>query len=165
VGICADDKAEAFETGIKAAYTDALKRCARTFGPSLGLALYEKERTTVGVASAAQVLLEEIAALDSADACDAWIQRRREAAEALEDQDRTVLRDAFRKRRNGFASASPSKSLVEVVVEAIAATKSVAELAAVRKQYANQVRSLPAANLDEIKTAANEQERHLLEAE
>lgn len=41
-------KGDAIESACKEAETDALKRAARLFGPSLGLALYDKEQEDVG---------------------------------------------------------------------------------------------------------------------
>lgn len=41
-------KGDAIESAQKEAETDALKRAARYFGPSLGLALYDKEQEDVG---------------------------------------------------------------------------------------------------------------------
>ena len=46
--VTAGSSPDALETALKGAATDALKRCARTFGASLGLALYDKEQRTVG---------------------------------------------------------------------------------------------------------------------
>lgn len=40
---------DAIEGATKEAATDALKRCLRTFGNAFGLALYDKERSSVGV--------------------------------------------------------------------------------------------------------------------
>ena len=105
VGISATDKPEGVETALKAAYTDALKRCARTLGPSFGLALYEKERTTVGASSVAQNLLDEIEALNNADDCDAWVRQRGEVLKGLHPDDRLVVKAAFAERRQPFLAA------------------------------------------------------------
>lgn len=40
---------DAYEGATKEAITDAIKRCLRTFGDPLGLALYDKSRANVGV--------------------------------------------------------------------------------------------------------------------
>lgn len=44
VGVAANKGPDAMETAIKGAFTDGLKRCARTWGSTFGLALYEKDR-------------------------------------------------------------------------------------------------------------------------
>ena len=41
--ICQSDKAESYETALKDAESDAVKRAARKFGPQFGLELYEKD--------------------------------------------------------------------------------------------------------------------------
>ena len=43
-----NNKAELFERAIKAAVSDALKRCFRTFGPQFGLYLYRREEAQDG---------------------------------------------------------------------------------------------------------------------
>ena len=163
VGIAAGDKPESVETAYKAAYTDALKRCARTLGPSLGLALYEKERTTVGVVAAAQVMLDAIAALDSADACDRWVAQHSTEAAALPDGDRATVKSAFSARRKAFQLAG--LSFADEVVQAIEACHSLAELTSVRQKYAARVKAHgDAADVARIKTAANEIEKMIREA-
>ncbi len=42
------DRGQAHESAIKEAATDALKRCAKSLGRRLGLALYDKDQTYVG---------------------------------------------------------------------------------------------------------------------
>jgi recombination DNA repair RAD52 pathway protein len=162
VGISATDKPEGVETAIKAAYTDALKRCARTLGPSFGLALYEKERTTVGASSVAQNLLDEIEALNNADDCDAWVRQRGEVLKGLHADDRLVVKAAFAERRQPFLAA---KSAADMVIDAIEATRTREELAAVRKQHAVTVRAMSPADIDKVKTAANERDKAFLEVE
>lgn len=49
VGLAATASGDAFETAIKAAFTDGLKRAARTLGNTLGLALYEKDQDSRAV--------------------------------------------------------------------------------------------------------------------
>lgn len=41
------DPADAYDTAIKGAVTDGLKRCFRTFGPAFGLHLYDKDSYTL----------------------------------------------------------------------------------------------------------------------
>ena len=162
VGISATDKPEGVETAIKAAYTDALKRCARTLGPSLGLALYEKERTTVGASSVAQNLLEEVENLRSADDSDAWVRQRSEVLKSLHSDDRDVVRVAFADRR---LSLAVTKSAADLVIDAIDATRTRQDLSGVRKTHAAAVRAMSPADIDRVKTAANEREKSFSEVE
>lgn len=46
----ADNEADAHESAVKEAETDALKRALRTYGNTFGLALYDKTKANVGVA-------------------------------------------------------------------------------------------------------------------
>lgn len=86
--------AQAIEKAMKEAATDALKRCARTFGPSFGLAMYDKTQSEVGWSFAAQ---ECIAALDAAttptdlDTASATV---RSVWDALSDAECTAVSEA-----------------------------------------------------------------------
>lgn len=120
VAISAGDKPEAIETAYKSAFTDCLKRCARGFGPSFGLALYDKERSTVGGSTETLPYLEEIAKLMSLDACDQWVAQRSETLKkTLSEDDRAYVKDAYRARRAELASVgavAAAASLTRVAV-------------------------------------------------
>jgi DNA recombination protein Rad52 len=59
----AKDIGDAIEGATKEAVTDGLKRALRTFGNQFGLALYDKQKTNVGVPSIADKDLDQIKAL------------------------------------------------------------------------------------------------------
>jgi len=104
VGIAADDSADAFETAIKGAYTDGLKRAARKLGDSFGLALYEKvtgnqARAGVGLSTKALAMLDEIDALTTAAAVTAWLDANAEAASRLDEDEKDEIRGAAAARR------------------------------------------------------------------
>lgn len=104
VGVAADDSADAFETAIKGAYTDGLKRAARKLGDSFGLALYEKVtgnqmRAGVGLSTRALAMLDEIDALTTADGVSAWLAANAEAASRLDADEKDEIRGAAAARR------------------------------------------------------------------
>lgn len=96
VAVAATDKPDALETAIKAAFTDALKRCARTFGASFGLALYDKARADIGMSKAAEDML-----VDLDDVTDAltWWRGHSEAIERLVADEKAIITAAFVTRR------------------------------------------------------------------
>lgn len=152
IGISAGDKPESVETAFKAAYTDALKRCARTLGPSFGLALYDRERSTVGASTTAQPLLDEVEALDSLEACDAWVNRRSGDLQRMEEADKKILREAFAARRK--ALGAKTMTLVERVIEEIEQTQSAEDLAEIRRRWADDVRAMSERDRAQVKAAA-----------
>lgn len=153
VALSAGDKPEAIETAFKAAYTDALKRCARTLGPSLGLALYEKgERTTVGLSQAAQQYADELEACATLEACDAWVARRGAELGRLDEDEKRRLRELFQTRRRAFAP--DQRSLVERIIEEIEKTQSADDLADVRRRWADDVRAMGERDRANVKAAA-----------
>lgn len=100
VGISANLSVDSFETAIKGAYTDALKRCARTLGPVMGLALYEhvegsEKREGVGASFEAQALIAEIATLATMDDCKAWALSNKPVITALSKDDVSAVRGAL----------------------------------------------------------------------
>lgn len=118
VGVAADDSADAFETAIKGAYTDGLKRAARKLGDSFGLALYEKvtgnqTRAGVGLSTRALAMLDEIDALTTADGVTAWLAANADAASRLDEDEKDEIRGAAAARRRSCreretASVAPS---------------------------------------------------------
>jgi hypothetical protein len=104
VGVAANDSADSFETAIKGAYTDGLKRCARLLGDSFGLALYEKvkgtqKRSGVGMATTTLAYLEEVDAAPTLDALAHWVDAHLDALKAIPDDEKRAVRDAVKTRR------------------------------------------------------------------
>lgn len=114
VGIAANAKPDAIETAIKAAYTDALKRCAYKLGDSFGLALYEKpeggRRSGVGISTVAMAMLEEIDTLATREAVNAWLSANSAAVTKLPADEQDVLRGAIAGRRLDIAEAAAAKA-------------------------------------------------------
>lgn len=114
VGLAANDKPDAIETAIKAAYTDALKRCAYKLGDSFGLALYEKaeggRRSGVGLSTMALAMLEEIEGLPSRAAINAWLTDNTPHVARLQDDEKDVIRGAVSRQRLDLSDAAPPQS-------------------------------------------------------
>jgi hypothetical protein len=114
VGIAANDKPDAIETAIKAAYTDALKRCAYKLGNSFGLALYEKvtgdqRRRGVGYSTVALAMFDEIDACTTVDAVNAWVKANASRVAALkEDEPDAVKGEVANRRRLCAALVAPT---------------------------------------------------------
>jgi len=104
VAITAGSSPEAFETALKAAYTDALKRCARMLGASLGLALYDKDQRTVGYSLSCQNLLSS---LEEADELGAWASTHAAEIDALADVEKKEVRGAYKRRRANLQVVPP----------------------------------------------------------
>jgi hypothetical protein len=104
VGVAANESADSFETAIKGAYTDGLKRCARLLGDSFGLALYEKvkgtqKRSGVGMATTTLAYLEEVDSAPTLDALAHWVDAHLDALKAIPDDEKCAVRDAVKARR------------------------------------------------------------------
>jgi len=104
VGVAANESADSFETAIKGAYTDGLKRCARLLGDSFGLALYEKvkgtqKRSGVGMATTTLAYLEEVDSAPTLDALAHWVDAHLDALKAIPDDEKRAVRDAVKTRR------------------------------------------------------------------
>lgn len=96
--------AQGIEKARKEAVTDALKRALRTFGPSFGLALYDKTQRDVGLSTAALALLD---AVKVATDVDAWTAAHRAELTALDPDERAELRAAMDVRREQLTAAPP----------------------------------------------------------
>lgn len=93
VAIAANKSADALETAIKGAFTDGLKRCARTFGNTFGLALYDKDKDerAIGWSYDAQTAIK---AFDEAGTPAEYEKARGKAAsvwERLPEQERDAV--------------------------------------------------------------------------
>lgn len=92
--------AQGIEKARKESVTDGLKRALRTFGPSFGLALYDKDQRDVGISRAAMDLRAD---LEHAADVDAWVQQHGAAVRALADDERDELRALVMRRREEAA--------------------------------------------------------------
>jgi hypothetical protein len=117
VGVAANDSADSFETAIKGAYTDGLKRCARLLGDSFGLALYEKvekgeARRGVGMASTTLAMRAEVAGLPTRAAINEWLKANKAYIESLPTDEQDVLRgDVAERRLDLEAAPAPAPQL------------------------------------------------------
>lgn len=94
VGIASNDKVDAFETAIKAAYTDGLKRCARMFGSSFGLALYDRDREGVGYSFGAQDIITAFDGARDLDGHKAAEEKARAVYATLPPEEKKAIADA-----------------------------------------------------------------------
>lgn len=94
VGLAAKNAGDALETAIKAAFTDGLKRAARTLGASFGLALYDKEQTDVGYSFACQELLAAYDAVTDSASLDEVGGRVRKVWKELPKDEQTAIFNA-----------------------------------------------------------------------
>jgi DNA repair and recombination protein RAD52 len=88
---------DAVEGATKEAATDALKRCARTFGNIFGLALYDKSRANVQsapaeLADASMKMIDAIDACETIKALEAWLRDNEKAARASPDVKALIAR-------------------------------------------------------------------------
>jgi len=110
VGVAANGTPDAFETAIKGAYTDCLKRCARKLGDSFGLALYEKveggrARSGVGVSTTALAMLDELADAASVDAINAWAKANAPYVAKLDPDEQDIVKGRVAERRRELTTA------------------------------------------------------------
>ena len=89
--------AQGIEKARKEAVTDGLKRALRTFGPSFGLALYDKDQKDVGLSRAAMALRDALAASDDPDA---FARDHADELRSLEADERDELRALLVARRH-----------------------------------------------------------------
>lgn len=92
--------AQGIEKARKESVTDGLKRALRTFGPSFGLALYDKDQRDVGISRAAMDLRAD---LERAADVGAWIQQHGDEVRALADDERDEIRALVVRRREEAA--------------------------------------------------------------
>lgn len=110
VGLAASAKPDAFETAIKSAYTDGLKRCARTFGARLGLALYDKSQEAVGYSLVAQDVIDAFERAADPAAYDAARNRARTEWSQLADDERNAVRRAQERAAERVDAAGSSQT-------------------------------------------------------
>ncbi len=115
VGVAANNSPDAFETAMKGAYTDCLKRCARKLGDSFGLALYEKveggrPRSGVGLSTTALAMLDEVAALPSVEHVNTWAKQNAPHVARLDIDEQDIVKGAVAERRRELATDEPPPS-------------------------------------------------------
>lgn len=165
VGLASRNTGDALETAIKAAFTDALKRAARTLGASLGLALYDKEQATVGYAFATQDIITAFDGARDLEAHKAAEEKARAIYATLPPDEKSAiaaaqLRSAKRAeggapKATGFSAPTqaanqstpaPKPSPADAAREAIAAFEAAttrAELDAATAKHGPQLAKLP----------------------
>ena len=100
---------DAIEGATKEATTDALKRCARTFGNIFGLALYDKSRANVQ-SPAAELTEFAVKMIDAIEGCPdlsrlfEWKALRQKDADA--SPDRAAILSAFRAKEAQLRKAA-----------------------------------------------------------
>lgn len=97
--------AQGIEKARKEAVTDGLKRALRTFGPSFGLALYDKDQRDVGLSRAAMDLR---ASLEQAADPDAWAKEHGDEVRSLDADERDELRALVKRRREELKVTTPA---------------------------------------------------------
>jgi DNA recombination protein Rad52 len=92
----AKDIHDAYESAIKEAETDAMKRAFMTFGNPFGLALYDKKQANVadGPSPVLEALLTNMPANTLADA-KAWKEKQKGEIEGLSDADFATFKTAW----------------------------------------------------------------------
>lgn len=117
------DPGLAIESAIKEAATDSLKRCAKSLGHRLGLALYDKQREHVGepepeapkrpVVSAVDVtlMLGSFAGVKPGEQAklDKLLARAREVRDGLSDADDALVTDAIKAAKARAATPGPAR--------------------------------------------------------
>lgn len=106
--------AQGIEKARKESVTDGLKRALRTFGPSFGLALYDKDQRDVGLSRAAMDLRAD---LEHAADVDAWVQQHGAAVRALADDERDELRALVMRRREEAAREAAGRAAAAEVTK------------------------------------------------
>lgn len=95
--------AQGIEKGRKEAVTDALKRALRTFGPSFGLALYDKEqRDVVALPPGA---LDALDALADCTDVDAWVRDHKTLLASLSPAQKKLVSSRTLARRAELSSS------------------------------------------------------------
>lgn len=135
VGLAATKGPDSMETAIKAAFTDGLKRAARTFGASFGLALYDKDQANraVGFPFAVQDLLQAFDAATDSNAFKAASTRMRAEWDGFKVDEReaiTAAHGAATKRLGGQTTQGAKSDALAPYRARIAACPSVEVLAA-----------------------------------
>ena len=144
VGVAANEKPDSIETAIKAAFTDGLKRCARTFGASFGLALYDKDRETRAVGFAFEVqeiiaLLERAKTPEEFKAADGRMRARWEQSKPEEQTALATAHEATTKRLTPRGESSKDPPALATYRERCAAAATIDILVATHLELAPTV--------------------------
>lgn len=101
------DLGEAYESAIKEAETDAMKRAFITFGNPFGLALYDKTQANVdhstGPSPVLEALMANIPTTSLVDA-KAWKAKQKAEIEGLSDAEFNTFKDAWTRALKTFAT-------------------------------------------------------------
>lgn len=102
----AKDIHDAYESAIKEAETDAMKRAFMTFGNPFGLALYDKTQANVadGPSPILEALLINMPANSLADA-KAWKEKQKAEIEGLSDADFSTFKAAWQNNLKALTEA------------------------------------------------------------
>jgi hypothetical protein len=144
VGVAANEKPDSIETAIKAAFTDGLKRCARTFGASFGLALYDKDRETRAVGFAFEVqeiiaLLERAKTAEEFKAADGRMRARWDQSKPEEQTALAAAHEATTKRLAPRGESSKDPPALATYRERCAAAATIDILVATHLELAPTV--------------------------
>ena len=127
--------AQGIEKARKEAVTDGLKRALRTFGPSFGLALYDKDQKDVGLSRAAMALRDALAASDDPDA---FARDHADELRSLEADERDELRALLVARRHevtaqaALRAAAQPATITRETLDAMDASTQAVQAAEVR---------------------------------
>lgn len=112
--------AQGIEKARKEAVTDGLKRALRTFGPSFGLALYDKDQKDVGLSRAAMALRDALAASDDPDA---FARDHADELRSLEADERDELRALLVARRHEVTAQAALRAAAQPATQPAAVTR------------------------------------------
>lgn len=101
----ARDIHDAYESAVKEAETDAMKRAFMTFGNPFGLALYDKSQANVAdePSPVLEALLTNMPSTSLADA-KAWKDKQKAEIEGLSDADFQTFKEAWNRNLKSFAN-------------------------------------------------------------
>jgi DNA recombination protein Rad52 len=102
----AKDIHDAYESAVKEAETDAMKRAFMTFGNPFGLALYDKKQANVadGPSPVLEALLTNMPSTTVADA-KAWKDREKTEIDGLSDTDFQMFKTAWQNNLRALTEA------------------------------------------------------------
>ena len=99
--------AQGIEKGRKEAVTDALKRALRTFGPSFGLALYDKAQADV--VDLPTEVIDALDALASSTSPDGWVKSHKVLLAELGPAQKSHVWERVKARKEELAAAPPEE--------------------------------------------------------
>lgn len=109
VGIAANGSPDSFETAIKGACSDGLKRTARMLGASFGLALYDKDQSDVGYSFRCQEIIARFDAAATLDDHGRAVADGRSDWDTLPPDEKVAIRQARDRAEKRLAATAPSQ--------------------------------------------------------